>query len=448
MPSMDLKKIIPELKKFRLWEVFIYERVSEEFICEGIEGEATANKNKFKKEVKRGRRSVLAIRFSDGRKSGFFAQDFGKKFGKSQIFLDKPISEQELEIPKSATNKVRANLGENKNINQENIDELLEILFQKADFKLVVDKVSIGKATQTRRIVNSKGLDLVERKTFHFIYGAIGGEKNGQKQIVYFSESFLSPSKISPQNIANKILVDFNFDEIRLNAGKFKVIFPPKVAAQIIEFMIENFSADKIISKLSRFTERDLGKKIFSDSLSIFESAYPSFDSLQGFNKKVQEHLKFAPGLTYFDDEGEKKKNFPIVKNGVIENFITHALSAKKLNMQNTACAFRPNPLSPPIPAISSLVILPGNESKEKYYSFSDVILISEIIGLHTSDPIKGDFSVGCRGYIPSLGKGFKNTTISGNIFELLRNPIIFDDLSIEGKILTPSILLEGVQVS
>jgi PmbA protein len=445
---MDLKKIIPGLKKFRLWEVFIYESVSQEFVCEGIEEGNSINKNKLKKEVKERKRNVVAIRFSDGRNSGFFAQDFGKKFGKNQISLDKPISEQKLEIPRCATKKIRASLGENKDVNQENIDELLEILFQKADFKLVIDKVSVGKTTQTRRIVNSKGLDLVERKTLHFIYGAIGGEKNGQRQIVYFSEYFLFPSKISPHDIAKKILADFNFDEVRLKAGKFKVIFPPKVAAQIIEFMIENFSADRIISKLSRFTERDLGKKVFSDSLSIFELAYPSFDSISGFNKKVQEELKFAPGLAYFDDEGEEKKNFPIIKSGVIENFITHALSAKKLNIQNTACAVRPNPLSPPIPAISSLVILPGDESKEKYYSFSDVILISEIIGLHTSDPIKGDFSVGCRGYIPSAGKGFKNTTISGNIFELLKNPIIFDDLSIEGKILTPSILLEGVQVS
>jgi hypothetical protein len=70
------------------------------------------------------------------------------------------------------------------------------------------------------------------------------------------------------------------------------------------------------------FTERYLGKKVFSDSLSIFELAYPSFDSISGFNKKVQEELKFAPGLAYFDDEGEEKKNFPKIKSGVIENFI------------------------------------------------------------------------------------------------------------------------------
>jgi hypothetical protein len=46
---MDLKKIIPGLKKFRLWEVFIYESVSQEFVCEGIEEGNTINKNKLKK---------------------------------------------------------------------------------------------------------------------------------------------------------------------------------------------------------------------------------------------------------------------------------------------------------------------------------------------------------------------------------------------------------------
>jgi hypothetical protein len=105
---MDPKKIIPGLKKFRLWEVFIYESVSQEFICEGIEEGTTINKNKLKKEVKERKRNVVAIRFSDGRNSGFFAQDFGKKFGKNQISLDKPMSEQKLEVPRCATKKIRA----------------------------------------------------------------------------------------------------------------------------------------------------------------------------------------------------------------------------------------------------------------------------------------------------------------------------------------------------
>ncbi|MFZ8804958.1 MAG: hypothetical protein ACO2PO_18540 [Candidatus Calescibacterium sp.] len=36
--------------------------------------------------------------------------------------------------------KIRASQGRNKDVNQENIDELSEILFQKADFKLIVNK--------------------------------------------------------------------------------------------------------------------------------------------------------------------------------------------------------------------------------------------------------------------------------------------------------------------
>jgi PmbA protein len=446
---MRIKDIIPELKKFKLWDVFIYDEKVEEFIYEEGGGE------KSKKEREK---LSVAIRFSDGKKSGFVAQDLGKGIRrKNQIILDILNSDEKLEIPKNKKRlKTKIEVDEKikikKGWEKEKIAELFQILREKAKFKIIVDKISSGQATQERRIINSYGVDVSEEKTIYFIYGSIGGEKGGQKQVVYFSKSFLSPNKISPEKIAQEILSEFNFEEVKLKPGKYKVIFPPKIASQIIEFLMENFSADRILARLSRFSEKDMGKKFLGDEISIFELAHTVRDEItksefQEF-QKIQDEIRFAPGTRYFDDEGEEKKNFAIIRKGVIESFITHTLSAKKLKVDNTGCAVRPNPLSPPVPGPSSLVVMPGREKKENYYSFADTIVVLEIIGLHTGDPIKGDFSVGCRGYIPATGKGFKNTTISGNIFELLKNPVIFDDFSVEGKISTPSIMLEGVNVS
>jgi len=446
---MRIKDIISELKKFKRWDVFIYEERAEEFIYE----EGSEEKSKRERE-----KLSVAIRFSDGKKSGFAAQDLSKGIGrKNQIILDYPRADEKLEIPENKKRfKTKIAVDEKirikKDWEKEKIDELLQILRENAKFKIMVDKISSGQATQKRRIINSYGMDVSEEKSIYFMYGSIGGEKNGQKQLVYFSKSFLSPNKILPEKIAQEILSEFNFEEEKLKPGKYKVIFPPKIASQIIEFLMENFSADRILAGLSKFSEKDMGKKFFGDEISIFELAHPVRDEIiksefQEF-QKIQDEIRFAPGIRYFDDEGEEKRNFAIIRKGVIENFITHALSAKKLKVDNTSCAVRPNPLSPPVPNPSSLVVMPGREKKENYYSYGDTIVVLEIIGLHTSDPIKGDFSVGCRGYMPATGKGFKNTTISGNIFELLKNPVIFDDFSIEGKISTPSIMLEGVDVS
>jgi PmbA protein len=99
------------------------------------------------------------------------------------------------------------------------------------------------------------------------------------------------------------------------------------------------------------------------------------------------------------------------------------------------------------------LFIKPGN------HSFSNLmrdlhqgVVIKEVMGLHTADPISGDFSLGCCGDWIDKGKKVypvKSIAVAGNLFQLFRNVIgLGEDLRFFGKIGCPSLLVEGLEIS
>jgi len=79
-------------------------------------------------------------------------------------------------------------------------------------------------------------------------------------------------------------------------------------------------------------------------------------------------------------------------------------------------------------------------------------LVVTEALGMHTADPISGDFSVGVAGYWVERGeKAFpvKGIAMAGNVINLFKNIIdIGEDLRFFGHCGAPSVLIEGIQIS
>jgi PmbA protein len=79
-------------------------------------------------------------------------------------------------------------------------------------------------------------------------------------------------------------------------------------------------------------------------------------------------------------------------------------------------------------------------------------LVVDEVMGLHTVDPISGDFSLGCSG--EWIGRGqrvhpVKSVAIAGNLFELFRRVIgVGNDLRFFGAVGAPSLLIEELLIS
>ena len=81
----------------------------------------------------------------------------------------------------------------------------------------------------------------------------------------------------------------------------------------------------------------------------------------------------------------------------------------------------------------------------------TDGIIIEELMGTHTANPITGDFSLGAVGHLLKGGNKipFKGVIFSGNIFDLLNNvQAIGNDLKFYGTCGSPSLLIQGMKIS
>jgi PmbA protein len=72
-------------------------------------------------------------------------------------------------------------------------------------------------------------------------------------------------------------------------------------------------------------------------------------------------------------------------------------------------------------------------------------------MGIHTIDPVSGEFSLGAAGILYSNGRQVhpvRGVTIAGNILDLW-NKIIYvgDDLRFYGRIGSPSLLIDKVTI-
>ncbi|GBD03150.1 hypothetical protein HRbin19_00429 [bacterium HR19] len=420
-------------KKYKVWEVFEYEKVSEEFVLSAGDTSPNPQTKKIKS---------TSVRYSDMEKYGFFAFEKSGKDRVSGKSIPEPLIEEKLSIPRVKVSK-KFTLGEKKKWkSKEVVMELTSIIKQKADFKVIVDKIVCGKTTEKRKIINSFGVKLEEEKNYFFIYGSVGGEKNGESQIVYFSESYLSPDKIDIRKICDEILNDFSFGNGKIESGKYNIVLPPKISAQFIEFIVQNFCGDRLVKGNSRFSIKDIGKKIFGDNIFICEIVEPKSFS------QIKDEMKFNRGLRFFDDEGGVKNNFYLINGGVIENFFTDEKTSEILGIKNTRCSMRQNHLALPSQYFSALALLPGKIKREDAEKMPKTLYVSEIIGLHTGDEVRGNFSVGCRGYVLNSRQPFKTAVISGNIFEILKDAVLFSDFKVCGNIGTPSIMFQDVEVS
>ena len=79
-------------------------------------------------------------------------------------------------------------------------------------------------------------------------------------------------------------------------------------------------------------------------------------------------------------------------------------------------------------------------------------VLITEVMGMHTANPISGDFSVGAAGFYLEdgvIGHPVKGIAIAGNLLELFRSvDLVAGDLRFFGAVGAPSLRVGALEVS
>jgi PmbA protein len=123
------------------------------------------------------------------------------------------------------------------------------------------------------------------------------------------------------------------------------------------------------------------------------------------------------------------------------------------MGTDNTGNAVRASFSSMPRVGGSNLYLAPGELSLEELFGLCGRgLYVTEVIGMHTADPISGDFSVGIEGMWIDGGMvayPVRGVTIAGNMNEFLRDiSAVANDLKFHSRCGAPSVLLSELTIS
>jgi PmbA protein len=259
---------------------------------------------------------------------------------------------------------------------------------------------------------------------------------DGSRIETWESRSELKPVDCSElKNILIKKIED-GLTVKKIESFAYPVLFPPQAFGRLIGFIASGFNGVSVWKGISPFTDMK-GQKIFSESFTMID------DPL----------IEGSPYNIPFDGEGLPVSKNYLIRDGVIETFITDLKYAERLNINPTGNAYR-GYSSLPSPAFHGIRIKPGERSFEDIISNIDKgILAEQFIGLGQSNTITGDFSANLAlAYLIENGKikgRVKDCMISGNIIDLMKGEFTLSkDVERRGSALLPYCLFPAVSIT
>jgi PmbA protein len=222
----------------------------------------------------------------------------------------------------------------------------------------------------------------------------------------------------------------------RVASDKVPVVLDRSVSGAFVELASAAVNAENVLKGKSFFAGK-LGQRVASDKVNILDdSLFP-----HGIHR--------AP----VDDEGTTCRTTGVIEGGVLKSYLHNAYTASRMGAENTGNAVRASFTGMPRVGGSNFYIVPGESSLDELLGLCGRGLhVTEVIGMHTADPISGDFSVGVEGMWIEDGETaypVRGMTVAGNMNELLQSvSAVGNDLKFTSRYGAPSLLLAELTIS
>ncbi|MFP3950195.1 MAG: TldD/PmbA family protein [Candidatus Micrarchaeia archaeon] len=349
------------------------------------------------------RAADTAIRLSGfSPKTGFSFEPPPKKYPKIQT-TDTRISGLPLELAFSA------------------VEEILGELRKYAE----PTRISVSFSEASESIANTEGLSASCCYTDVTLYAeAKKGKGTGY---------FLYSSRMLPES----------FGEIGRKAGRIAkamaapssiptqeitVKFSPDMLRSLLGFLLFSFDGD---NKRRGITRLEKGEDVFSPDFTLSSNPISEGDS-----------------SCIFDGEGVPSFSLPLIENGKVKNFFYDRQTAALEGVNEGGSCQRSDYASPPSPGLSNLVIEEGNFAGGPDERFLEIISFH---GLHTSNPVSGDFGVDVDvSFLHENGekKAVSDILLTGNIFNLFNSiKHIGKKQSVHANLISPEIWFSDLHI-
>lgn len=303
----------------------------------------------------------------------------------------------------------------------------------------IICEAGVSRGNITVRIINSHDGQAEYRKSFFSL--DIEGNLIEETDMLFVGDSESSCHPITdPSNVTELVKKQLELAKNHATAptGQLPIIFTPNgVVSSMIMPLMSAFNGKTVLEGASPVGNRR-GETVFDRKLNLRDDAMTAY----------------RPGSRPCDDEGVPTRQTPLINEGMVENFLYDLQTAALAGTQSTGNGSR-NRGSLPTPSTSSLIISAGNTSFEDMVrDIKEGLVVEQLMGAEQGNVLGGDFSGNVLlGYKIENGRivgRVKNTMVSGNIYEALRDIAAIGSESrwLGGFLQTPHIYLPALSVS
>ncbi len=301
-----------------------------------------------------------------------------------------------------------------------------------------VERPSYEERINSVFITNSEGISKKFRATRFSISLSVLAHEGKESQMSWDFQGANTFSHLTPERVASGCSQQAlqTLGGIQLITGFYDTMLTQLVTSQFLNVLAGSFKADAVYKRTSMLADK-LHQRVFPEHISILD------------DPELSDGLGSAP----FDAEGVPALKKTVVDKGVVNSFLYDRQYAVLMKAETTGNAVRHSITQQPAVGITNFVLNSERSSaKDLRHALSDGPVITELMGLHTVNPVTGEFSLGARGYMIKSGKfssPCKGITVSGNLFELFDNIYLAGrDHILYGNILAPSLIIKALKIS
>ncbi len=317
--------------------------------------------------------------------------------------------------------------------------ELAKSIIDK-DNSIIVGGAGTGVSTQTVAFANSNDIALSGKGGIVYSYAVgVSRTKHGMTPGIFDVDITRDPDAIDLEKISQTVVKDIRLAKnvLQGESGHPDIIIAPRALGILFMFTIFPMLYGENVLRGKSPLKEQVGKKIASDIFNLYDD---------GINPK-------GIGTRPFDGEGIPQQKTPLIRDGVLQQFIWTDYWAKQANEESTGNANRDIRTGLISTKMTNPTIEVGDSTLEDMISgIKYGYLVKGFQGAHSSNPESGDFSVVCNPVFLIEDGEVKGSVfglmMADNVFNILKNTVEIENKhTYDLTIIAPHIKVEGLNI-
>lgn len=302
----------------------------------------------------------------------------------------------------------------------------------------VIERAGYEESRYSVAVINSSGIKAFQKAAYCGIYIFLVAEENGDAQTGFSTQAFRHYQELDPVFVGREgaMTAVRSLGARTAPSRMMPCILEPYVMTNFLGILAGSFGADAVQKGKSALAGK-VGQEVASSILTlvddgIYEKGVASFP---------------------FDGEGWPSQRTVLVDKGVLKGYLYDTYTANKDKTRSTGNGIRGSFRGLPAVGTTNFYVEPGTVSPEKLREdMANGLYITEVMGMHTANPISGDFSVGASGMMIENGQisyPVRGLTIAGNLYGFLKDiEGLGSDLRFFGDTGSPSVMVKSLSVA